>query len=186
MFPAIPIECSIKLTEILQLMKHRVLINRVETAVHISQRTDGVRITNANPSVLYIEIIAVYFENQAYVTFKIYFAGKMHRFETLQQEVHMLSNALSKAQQIDIKTNHNESTAVPLDMFTTQFEHENQYSDEMVQYSGDLQLILYLKAIIPSEMLITHQCFQMPWEWYSLNAHVYQVSKGDLIKLANR
>ena len=44
-------------------MKHRVLINRVETAVHISQRTDGVRITNANPSVLYIEIIAVYFEN---------------------------------------------------------------------------------------------------------------------------
>lgn len=98
----------------------------------------------------------------------------------------MLSNALARAQQTDIKTNYNESTAVPLDVFTTQFDHENQYSDEMVQYSGDLQLILYVKAIIPSEMLITHQCFEMPGECYSLNAHEYQVSKGDLINLANR
>lgn len=46
----------------------------------------------------------------------------MQRFETLQQEVYVLSNALSKAEQIDIKTNHNESTAAPLDVFTPQFE----------------------------------------------------------------
>ena len=44
----------------------------------------------------------------------------MQRFET-SQEVNVLSNTLSKAKQIDIKTNHNESTAVPLDVVTTQF-----------------------------------------------------------------